>query len=239
MDIFTPEEVRDVADQLRRRARTSNADLLTLMVWNLACGCGLRASEIAGVRIRDVVLSASRSHRPNLYVAPDVAKRVRGRAGTEERGRRVPLTWVPWMVQDLELWLSHRRTLDDADKPDALLLVRLSGVWKGKPVWAPGRSGRVVAPDKDLRGAALDRRAVRDLFVRACRLGKLEGRRWTTHTGRHTFVTHAIAAGFPVANVRDAAGHSSLDTTSIYSHAVQSRQLDGKLYAAREGAGGV
>jgi site-specific recombinase XerD len=33
---------------------------------------------------------------------------------------------------------------------------------------------------------------------------------------RHTYCTHAIAAGVPVDVVRENAGHASLTTTSIY-----------------------
>ena len=40
----------------------------------------------------------------------------------------------------------------------------------------------------------------------------------TIHHGRHSFVSHALAAGRTLAEVRDAAGHSSVGTTSIYTH---------------------
>jgi len=40
----------------------------------------------------------------------------------------------------------------------------------------------------------------------------------TIHHGRHTFVSHALAGGRTLAEVRHAAGHASLLTTSVYLH---------------------
>lgn len=222
-DIFTPDEVRDTAQLLR--GRPGDVDRLTLLVWNLACCCGLRASEIAGLKIGNVLMMSKGTYRPNLFIPADIAKR----GGGQEKSRRVPLTWCPWLLDDVRAWLEVRRQLPPATDKD-LLAVRLSGVWKGRTVFGPRRE-RITVADRPLAGTALDRRGVRDLFIRACRLGDLQGRRWTTHTGRHSFVTHALAAGFPAANVRDAAGHSSLTTTSLYTHAVDSGRLDGRLYA--------
>ena len=40
------------------------------------------------------------------------------------------------------------------------------------------------------------------------------------HCGRHSFCSHALAGGRTIAQVRDAAGHSNVSTTSIYLHVV-------------------
>lgn len=230
MDVFTPDEVAYAAGLLRERSRASDTDKLRLLVWNLACCCGLRASEIAGVRAEDVLLLPRGRYKPNLYIAASVAKR----GGGVERARRVPLTWVPWLIQDLRDWLEARARVPDIRAQDPLA-VRLSGTWSPRKVWGPGRA-RIVAPGKDLAGQPLDRHDVRDAFVQVCKLADLKGRRWTTHTGRHTFVTHALASGIPAASVRDAAGHSSLAVTDIYAHAAAGDRYDGRLYS-REGGG--
>lgn len=226
MDVFTPMEVRETANLIRARIPRYPDDALVLLVWNLTTCCGLRASEVAGVRIGDLVLSAKGRVRPHLFIDTDVAKR----GGGVKRARRVPLTWVPWLLADLQAWMERRRTVEPAGD-SALLAVRLGGVWRGRMVWAPGRRGRVWQPDRELAGCSLDRRSVRDLFLRACSIGRIQGRRCTTHVGRHTFATNALAAGFPLANVRDALGHSDVATTSIYSHAVDTLKLDARLYA--------
>jgi site-specific recombinase XerD len=40
----------------------------------------------------------------------------------------------------------------------------------------------------------------------------------TIHHGRHTFISHALAGGRTLAEVRDAAGHSNVSATSAYLH---------------------
>ena len=40
----------------------------------------------------------------------------------------------------------------------------------------------------------------------------------TIHHGRHSFVSHALAGGRTLAEVRDAAGHANIATTSVYVH---------------------
>jgi integrase len=53
----------------------------------------------------------------------------------------------------------------------------------------------------------------------------------TIHHGRHTFVSHALAGGRSLAEVRVAAGHASLLTTSVYLHvAVDDDGEPGKLF---------
>jgi site-specific recombinase XerD len=41
------------------------------------------------------------------------------------------------------------------------------------------------------------------------------------HCGRHSFVSHALAGGRTLAEIRDAAGHANVSTTSIYLHTVR------------------
>ena len=40
----------------------------------------------------------------------------------------------------------------------------------------------------------------------------------TIDHGRHTFISHALAGGRTLAEVRDAAGHSNVSVTSSYLH---------------------
>jgi integrase len=51
-------------------------------------------------------------------------------------------------------------------------------------------------------------------------LGSGRVRTLTIHHGRHTFVSHALAGGRSLAEVRAAAGHSNLAVTSAYLHVV-------------------
>jgi integrase/recombinase XerD len=65
--------------------------------------------------------------------------------------------------------------------------------------------------------------------VRACQyrfktaikaLGKERQSTLSIHCGRHSFCSHALAGGRQGAEVRDAAGHANISTTSIYAHVV-------------------
>jgi integrase len=50
-------------------------------------------------------------------------------------------------------------------------------------------------------------------FLGAARLETL-----TIHHGRHTFISHALAGGRTLAEVRDAAGHANVSITNGYLH---------------------
>jgi site-specific recombinase XerD len=52
------------------------------------------------------------------------------------------------------------------------------------------------------------------------------------HHGRHTFISHAMAGGRTLAEVRDAAGHANVSITSGYLHvAVDNETAIGTLFA--------
>src|SRR5436853_280022 len=60
-----------------------------------------------------------------------------------------------------------------------------------------------------------------DLARTACKaLGLERLRMLTIHRGRHTFISHALAGGRSLAEVRDAAGHCDVSITSCYLHIV-------------------
>ena len=57
------------------------------------------------------------------------------------------------------------------------------------------------------------------VFFSACKvLGLARLRTLTIHHGPHTFVSHALAGRRSPAEVKSAAGHTSLLTTSVYLH---------------------
>jgi integrase len=50
--------------------------------------------------------------------------------------------------------------------------------------------------------------------------------------GRHTFISHALAGGRTLGEVKAAAGHASLLTTSVHLHVVlDEREQVGELFA--------
>jgi integrase len=118
----------------------------------------------------------------------------------------VPLWWDAGTLADLRCW-KVRRVEQGADAP-ALLL-------------ATAR-----------RSTPLSRHTLRKRFRTACKvLGPARLATLTIHHGRHTFLSHALAGGRTLAEVRDAAGHSNITITSAYIHAaVDDEEPVGNLF---------
>jgi integrase len=135
--------------------------------------------------------------------------RIRSGAAKGGRARIVPLWWDAGTLADLTAWRALR--LERGAKSFDLFLVSL-------------RSRRVPAP--------LSRHTLRKRFRTACRiLGPQRLNTLTIHHGRHTFLSHALAGGRTLAEVRDAAGHSNITITSAYLHAaVDDEEPVGNLF---------
>ena len=84
-------------------------------------------------------------------------------------------------------------------------------------------------------GLALRRAAIRRRFLSACKtLGRARLGTLTIHHGRHSFISHALAGGRTLAEVRLAAGHTNLAVTSVYLHvAVDDDDSVGDLFAGK------
>jgi integrase/recombinase XerC len=112
------------------------------------------------------------------------------------RSRRVPLWWDSGTLADLVAWKA-RRVKD--------------GAMGSEPFVCSMQANRI--------GRLLQRHAIRRRFLSACKvLGLARLRTLTIHHGRHTYISHALAGGRTLAEVRAAAGHASLLTTSVYLH---------------------
>ena len=95
--ILTRRELAAVLADLNRKAPRSPSTRPDLVVFRLACRCGLRASEIAGLRVDDVVVAGD---RPHLRIRRHVAK--------GGRRRTVPLWWDAGTLADLAAWRAER-----------------------------------------------------------------------------------------------------------------------------------
>jgi integrase len=128
------------------------------------------------------------------------------------RSRRVPLWWDSGTLADLVAW-KMRRVKDGARGNDPF----------------------VSSVQANRHGLPLRRHAIRRRFLSACKiLGLARLRTLTIHHGRHTYISHALAGGRTLAEVRAAAGHASLLTTSVYLHvAVDDDGELGSLFSFR------
>ena len=121
---------------------------------------------------------------------------IRKAIGKGRRSRRVPLWWDRGTLDDLAAWKVERREQDAASSHPFVCSQ------------AEGSFGR-----------RLDRRNARMRFISSCDvLGPERRAELTIHNGRHSFVSHALAGGRSLAEVRDATGHSNVAITSVYTH---------------------
>ena len=208
---YTPWSVDPVKVLTRRELATILGNLRKLASTSLQARLNLtiiRLACCAGLRVSEVgalTLDDVRvdSGRPHLRVRPDVAK--------GGKGRIVPLWWDADTLADLQAW-KRERDLQGA-RPNDSLVCCLKPARQGEP---------------------LIRHTIRERFRTACKpLGLERLRTLTIHHGRHTFVSHALAGGRTLAEVKAAAGHTSLVTTSVYLHiAVDDDATPGRLFAS-------
>ena len=199
--ILTRGEIATVLADLSRKARRSKNTHLNLIIFRLASCCGLRASETAQLWVADVRTESSRPHI-----------RIRRGAAKGGRSRVVPLWWDAGTLSDLTEWKTSRLGQDSTDSSEPLPLV------------ASSRPGRDIA-------APLSRHTLRKRFRTACKvLGPERLESLTIHHGRHTFISHCLAGGRTLAEVRDAAGHANVSITSGYLHVAVEDEAVGHVF---------
>ena len=130
--------------------------------------------------------------------------RIRRGAAKGGKSRIVPLWWDAGTLADFASWKAERLHL-------------------GAEPAAPFVANR--------RGTQLSRHTLRKRFRTACKvLGCERLASLTIHHGRHTFISHALAGGRTLAEVRDAAGHANVSITSGYLHVATEDEGIGNLF---------
>ena len=154
-----------------------------------------RLATCAGLRVSEIVgLNLGNlklsSSRPYVEVPREIAKR--------KKARRVPLWWDGATLLDLQAWKAERQA---------------QGAGPNDPF--------VCSQAKGTRGKRLSVRNAQSRFKRCVKpLGPERVAILSIHCGRHSFCSHALAGGRTLAEVRDAAGHANVSTTSVYLHIV-------------------
>jgi len=135
--------------------------------------------------------------------------RIRRGAAKGGKARIVPLWWDAGTLADLAAWKANR-------------------MHQGAEYVAPFVTNH--------SGTRLSRHTLRKRFRTACKvLGKERLASLTIHHGRHTFISHALAGGRTLAEVRDAAGHANVSITSGYLHVAVDDSGVGQLFAFTDG----
>jgi integrase len=135
--------------------------------------------------------------------------RIRVGASKGGRSRTVPLWWDAGTLADLTAWRADRLA---------------SGAQTTQPFVESLKPARTTKQ--------FSRHTLRKRFRTACKtLGSDRLANLTIHHGRHTFISHALAGGRTLAEVRDAVGHGNVSITSRYLHArVEESDSVGRLF---------
>ena len=108
------------------------------------------------------------------------------------------------------------------DVKDAVIKIRYPKEGKEKVIPISGELRKVLG-EMDRSGdyvlPRLNATSVSNIFGRIVKRAKLKG---SLHTLRHSTATHLLMSGTPVQVVQKILGHTSLETTSLYSHALES-----------------
>lgn len=155
-----------------------------------------RLATCGGLRVSEIVglkLANVKTggKRPYIEIPAAIAKR--------HKARRVPRWWDAATLLDLDAW-KRERAAQAARAGDPFVCSQSNGT-QGKPLSVRNAQNRW-------------RVAIRIL-------GPERGADLSIHCGRHSFCSHALAGGRSIAEVRDAAGHANISTTSIYLHTVE------------------
>ena len=116
--ILTKQEISEILHELGLRRRNKwQATRRNKVIFRLAACCGLRASEIANLNIKDVHLGIA---RPYIHVVN----------GKGNKSRHVPLWWDKGTLADLTHWIGERMSAHEASPQDPVV-INTRGEWFG------------------------------------------------------------------------------------------------------------
>lgn len=162
-------EAVSLLDSVVGQNKERNSCIITFFV-----NCGMRLSELVGINLKDI---------------KEGSLLLRGKGRKE---RTIYLNEA--CLSALDLWMSVRSKISDADKKDALFI-------------SPRTGGRITA------------RQVEYIVENTMKRAGLSGLNYTTHTLRHTAATLMYQeSDADILTLQAILGHQNVATTSIYTH---------------------
>ena len=95
--ILQPAEFKAVVEELTRKSRRSVNTKMNRTIFRLTAGCGLRASEVSKIALKDVLVDMAKP-----YI------KIRASVGKGHKARKVPLYWDGGTLADIREWKALR-----------------------------------------------------------------------------------------------------------------------------------
>jgi integron integrase len=184
------------------------------LLGGLMYGCGLRLFEAVGLRVQDIDFDS---------------RRILVQAGKGDKSRSLPLpdrlvTGLSRHLEDVRALHARDQTLGYAGVflPDALERKYPDAPREWPWQWVfPAKMLTRIPGSGERRRYHLHESHVQKA-VHAAVLESGLAKRASAHSLRHCFATHLLQAGYDIRTVQELLGHASVETTMIYTHAVQS-----------------
>lgn len=202
--VFTRDEVKRLLAQF---------DGTYWLLFSLIYGAGLRISECARLRVKDIDF-----HYKQLLV--------RDSKGDRDRVTVLPIP----LIEPLRSHLARVKELHDQDLANGYGEVYLPYALSRKyPNAAREFHWQYVFPSRDIatdprtkvrRRHHIYEKSLHKVIKQAMRRAGIV-KPASTHTLRHSFATHLLEDGYDIRTVQELLGHKDVKTTQIYTHVLQ------------------
>jgi site-specific recombinase XerD len=182
----------------------------------LMYGCGLRVTEMCQLRLKDLDFESG-------------MLTIRGGKGDKDRTVRLPRSLVPELMEQVR----RCRFLHEKDKAagricpidNPSLMRKLGRATFGRLEWYYLFPSRVTRGEE--RWHATPHGVAKALKDAAEGAGIIK--RVSPHVFRHSYATNLLQSGTDIRTLQDQLGHSNVETTKIYTHAVGFRGTESPL----------